>query len=89
MIPNPSIYPDWKKWGQQLQQILTPLLESLEVSFFRQGNVLRVARHDVAALPSATVPGEIIFVNDETGGAVLAFSDGTNWRRVTDRAIVS
>ena len=48
-----------------------------------------MARHDVAALPSAAVPGEIIFVNDETGGAVLAFSDGTNWRRVTDRAIVS
>lgn len=31
----------------------------------------------------------MIFVNDEAGGAVLAFSDGTNWRRVTDRAIVS
>ena len=31
----------------------------------------------------------LIFVNDEAGGSVLAFSDGTNWRRVTDRAIVS
>ena len=30
-----------------------------------------------------------IYVSDETGGAVLAFSDGTNWRRVTDRAVVS
>ena len=51
----------------------------------------------VAGLPNATENGttgsdpfsSIIFVSDETGGAVLAFSDGTNWRRVTDRAIVS
>ncbi len=42
-----------------------------------------------ASLPSATTAGRIIYVTNETGGAVLAFSDGTNWRRVTDRAIVS
>jgi hypothetical protein len=28
-------------------------------------------------------------VSNETGGAVLAFSDGTNWRRVTDRNIIA
>jgi len=32
---------------------------------------------------------KIIFVTNEAGGAVPAFSDGTNFRRVTDRAIVS
>lgn len=41
-----------------------------------------------AALPAAVVGG-MIYVTDETGGAVPAFYDGTNWRRVTDRAIVS
>lgn len=45
--------------------------------------------YTVATLPSATQPGQMIYVSDETGGAVPAFSDGTNWRRVTDRAIVS
>ena len=30
-----------------------------------------------------------IGVNDETGGVTLAYSDGTNWRRVQDRAVVS
>ena len=30
-----------------------------------------------------------IYVSDESGGATLAFSDGTDWRRVQDRAIVS
>lgn len=44
----------------------------------------------VADVPDATVyTGAVIFVSDETGGAVLAFSDGTDWRRVTDRAVVS
>lgn len=43
----------------------------------------------VAELPSPIPAGKLIFVTDETGGAVPAFSDGTNWRRVTDRAVVS
>ena len=38
---------------------------------------------------TAETPGELIYVSDETGGSVIAFSDGTDWRRVTDRAIVS
>ena len=41
------------------------------------------------ALPSAVVAGAMIYVTNETGGAVPAFADGTNWRRVTDRAIVT
>lgn len=45
--------------------------------------------YTVAGIPSATVVGQMIYVTDETGGAVPAFSDGTNFRRVTDRAIVS
>lgn len=44
----------------------------------------------VAALPNATLwEGGLIYVSNETGGAVIAFSDGTNWRRVTDRVVVS
>jgi hypothetical protein len=51
-------------------------------------DVLKVKSYVVASLPTA-VAGGVIFVTDETGGAVLAFSDGTNWRRSTDRTIVS
>ena len=43
----------------------------------------------VAGLPSAAQPGQMIYVSDETGGPVMAFSDGANWRRITDRAVVS
>lgn len=45
----------------------------------------------VADLPSATDygAGAVIYVPDESGGATLAFSDGTDWRRAWDLAIVS
>ena len=33
--------------------------------------------------------GSLIYVSNESGGAVVAFSDGSNWLRVTDRAVVS
>ena len=44
----------------------------------------------VADLPDAALwEGAIIYVPDETGGSIIAFSGGTDWRRSTDRAIVS
>lgn len=47
--------------------------------------------YTVAGVPSASTlgAGSTIYVSDESGGAVLAFSDGTDWRRVTDRAVIS
>ena len=45
--------------------------------------------YTVATLPNVGGGGGIIFVSDETGGATLALSDGTNWRRVQDRAVVA
>lgn len=50
----------------------------------------RVKSYTVAGVPSASAgAGQIIHVSNEAGGAVLAFSDGANWRRVTDRAVIS
>ena len=43
----------------------------------------------VADLPTYAVQGWMAFVSDEAGGPVPAYFDGTNWRRVTDGAIVS
>ena len=43
----------------------------------------------VATLPSAADAGRIVYVSDESGGATLAISDGTNWRRQTDLSVVS
>jgi hypothetical protein len=45
----------------------------------------------VATLPVASTEGSgaMIFVSDDSGGATMAFSDGSSWRRVQDRAVVS
>jgi hypothetical protein len=51
--------------------------------------VPRLPSYTVATLPAVGTAGGVIYVSDESGGAVPAFSDGTNWRRVTDRAVVS
>lgn len=46
--------------------------------------------YTVGTVPTASsFPNSDIYVSDESGGAVSAFSDGTNWRRSTDRAIIS
>lgn len=51
---------------------------------------LILASYLVAEVPAAADwTGGEIYVSNESGGATLAFSDGTDWRRVQDRAIIS
>ena len=46
--------------------------------------------HSASALPSAIVyANSMIFVTNAAGGPVPAYSDGTNWRRVSDGAVVT
>ena len=56
---------------------------------FLLGAQVQLPTYTVATLPSASTAAGMIFVSDETGGSVPAFSDGTNFRRCTDRAVVS
>ena len=53
--------------------------------------VPRVASFTISGLPSASAAGAgaLAFVSDETDGPVLAFSDGADWRCVTDGTVVS
>jgi hypothetical protein len=54
------------------------------------GESVKLPIYTVLTLPDATKnTGGQVYVSDESGGAVPAFSDGTNWRRVTDRVIVT
>ena len=50
--------------------------------------VTKFSEYTVATLPTV-IAGGWIMVTDETGGYTPAFSDGTNWRRTSDRAIVA
>lgn len=51
----------------------------------------KLPSYTVAGVPSASTAGAgaMIYVSNESGGAVVAFSDATDWRRITDRAIIS
>lgn len=68
----------------------------VQLLFSRVGEgPFKVKGYSKSTLPSASEwQGDndftsLIYVYDETGGGTVAFSDGTNWRRVQDRAIVS
>jgi hypothetical protein len=76
-------------WANETVRILESTIDVIERTKQTKGTIARVSSFLKTNLPNATQPGEIIYVSNETGGAVLAFSDGTNWRRVTDRAVVA
>lgn len=52
---------------------------------------LRPGSYTVAGVPSAASAGAgaQIYVSNESGGACLAYSDGTNWKRVRDGVNIS
>ena len=72
--------------AEALQNFMDELTLMLNLNLL--GDRVTLPSFTVSTLPDATNIG-MIFVSDETGGAVMAFSDGTNWRRCTDRQIVS
>lgn len=47
--------------------------------------------YTVAGVPSASaaVAGTVIYVTNEVGGATLAYSNGTNWKRIRDDVNIS
>jgi hypothetical protein len=63
----------------------------LEVSGdIQSGGPVKLKSYTVAGVPAAaSYTGAMVYVSNESGGATPAFSDGTNWRRVADRAIIS
>ena len=52
---------------------------------------VRTAQYTVAGLPSAATvgAGALVYVSNAAGGAVMAYSDGTIWRKVTDGLVVT
>ena len=61
-----------------------------DLGFWTMALPVVIPERTVATLDSALVfDNGIVIVSDETGGRTIATSDGTNWRRVSDGAIVS
>jgi len=79
-----SLHADSPPWAHALARRLDEELYS------SLSQPVALARYSVADLPDATrFRACVIYVTDETDGAVPAFSDGADWRRVTDRTVVS
>lgn len=57
------------------------------------GQLRRIGRAPFRTVATAGDPatnqGALIVVTDETGGPTLAWSDGTDWRRTADNAVIS
>jgi hypothetical protein len=83
-----------REWAESLRQNMMEIVQEFDRAFQRKG--------DPAVLPVATAadvvdgikyrpvqPGRMIYVEDESGGAVTAYADGTDWKRSTDGAVVS
>jgi hypothetical protein len=82
--------------SEDLDTVTSPVTVSYDLGTETTGGIvtpslLLLPSYTVAELGSlaATPAGQFVFCSNESGGSVPAFSDGTNWRRVTDRAIVS
>ena len=84
-----------QEWIEDTREVLEEAITALADESQR--------RFQPAQLPAATVDqleganprwraggaGRVVYCTDDVGGATLAFSDGVNWRRATDLAIVS
>ena len=98
-INNPTGIPKQRpqKWYSDfnISRYFHEIEEFIRQVYDNLTGITRLRTYEVANLPDAgdfdpeDGGAALIYVSDESGGAVLAFSDGTNWRRVTDRAIVS
>ena len=55
------------------------------LNYYMQKPVYTVAEANALTV----LAGAECHISDEAGGYVSAFYDGSNWRRVTDRAIIS
>lgn len=76
---------DAPQWAQRLADDVTRELRARA-----RGFPVVLARFPKADLPDpASWSGAWIYVADEVGGAVPAYSDGTAWKRCTDGAVVS
>jgi len=85
--PVGSLIGDSVKLSELFQSFFDDLEQKLNESLF--GDQVELTSYTVLTLPTVTTKPGLIFVSDESGGAVPAFSDGTDWRRVTDRVVVS
>ncbi len=74
--------------SQVEQNFRDDLVSKLNTDLF--GAVVLFSSYAVADVPTASENEDgVIIVTDEVGGRTLATSDGANWLRVSDGAVIS
>lgn len=79
-------------WSEDITKEVQDWFDDLEIQLNERllGPAIIFESYTVATVPEADENGNgVIIVSDEAGGRTLATSDGTNWRRVSDGAIIS
>ena len=63
----------------------------MDARYAKISDIRRLLSYTKTTLPSASGlgAGHLIYVTNDVGGAIPAFSDGTSWRRVSDRAVIA
>jgi len=88
--PPPSSTEDithfsWKTWFQSIYNRFGGSSGPFAIPGFAKAN-LPPANQWASTSPAFSA---LIYVTDDVGGSIIAFSDGTNWRRLTDRNVIS
>lgn len=85
-FPDDDSFDAIKELARNIEQLRNTIVEA--VNHNADNTILPT--YTVATVPAASSnTRRLVYISDEVGGAIPAFSDGTNWRRVTDRAIIS
>ncbi|MBL8301619.1 MAG: hypothetical protein JNM26_02485 [Ideonella sp.] len=79
------------RWMTDIHAKMQQIVDEFAVTFQTRGQAVELPQVSLALLAKFKVTQgvRLVAVTDEVDGTVPAFSDGTNWRRVTDRNVVS
>lgn len=77
MFPSPEMHPEWRSWANALLQVLTFKKDENRLTPFKQ-----------ADLPQPQRAKFILVYCTDLAVPQPVYSDGTNWRRVTDGTVV-
>lgn len=88
---------DANTFNRILERVLREIITRVKRATDNHASILEGASdpikfpsYTVATLPNAASWEQgIIYVSDESGGATLAFSNGSNWLRLRDNAVVT
>ena len=98
--PPPGTDAAMQAWANEVCRLLERFMAEALRDFQTIGNPAIIPPATVAELTSATAPkfrpltpqqggSALVFCTNAASGAIPCFNDGTNWRRVDDRTVVT